>query len=268
MECSCLYSGPHDGFPRCRNRDLSVSVRGEWPRTSIALDELHSSAVWGSINILASYLGAPGAQTSWPLPGNARREPEPLAIARTALDAPDEATRDKIRAQIEPDLTLICATWRYPRRHSPSGSWRRDDGPWTRSAGARSIASMIQASAASGAWRKSSDRQERHGRAISAESVTLHVAAEHIPPGAPVVADANGYVVPAGGPVVDGFSIGWASPQSHGLSMGAKVVKIEANRLELDVPKQPRSSRLEHTDKERGRNFLLSKQRRQHRGAR
>lgn len=63
---------------------------------------------------------------------------------------------------------------------------------------------------------------------------------------------------------------------------GARIVKVESNtitldralkgdefkRLALDVPKRSGKTRYPPDGKERGRAFLLSKQRRQHRGAR
>lgn len=251
MICACdegtVYSLSRvnaGGFanPLCRNYSLHPAARGETPRPPAPGEQtkfrVWAHFLWLAVNDIAIACGyAP--QTEWPKPGNARREPEELAIARTALDAADTDTRDEIRAQIEPDLRHVyCSSRQAAHRHPVSvypvvgrGSQAHWDHvrAWQRCAEARR-------------WNDTYRDQWLRGMRI-VNGVPKYEAA------------GNDVTFPS-------------TPQTDSQYY---VVAVSGTSLKLDLPiERPRrrAHRDPASDRDAGRNFLLSKQRRQHRGAR
>lgn len=150
-----------------------------------------------------------------------------LSVLRDAeIEAADGLARPvaEIRAQVEVDHQLVCATWRYPKRQSPK-VWPEGT-RWHRQQLSREIVRDIQAEAASGAWRKHTYR-------------------------------------PAAGAVPAGGRIETSEMFGVFRSLGAdsvKVVAIEANRLVLEressTERRDRRERLREEQRTSGRAFL------------
>lgn len=233
----------------CRNADLHARVHDACRIEMPVIDPLVLLAAQ-----IAWWLPKP---TVHPKPGGAQRLPDELQLALVASDADIDPEAVSIRAQIVPDLEWKRCVYRTLDLHGQTAAIRQleRDG-----AGGleREWGRDVQRRAEAQEWDERG-RILRYGNGLGlADRVTLHVAAENIPPGAAVVADANGY---------HGLQPNAPQTDFEGLAAAYVITREEANRLKLDVSDE-RSTRPSPTNREAGRSFLLSKQRRQHRGAR